>query len=275
MLRRIVTLLAVAAAFEVMSAKAILAQSGSRTAPTYDPELVRSARSRVTNWPKLGMWLPDKDVPFFRQNFAAVESVLQNALADPDEKIRQPAAYVVTEIGPVASSLEPALVQRIETDPSRLIRMYLYSAAGSIGAQSPKMLAVLRTRFAALEKEPDVRAHPGEYMATDERIEVASALLHIDNSPARKTQYGEFLLHWLKPAPAGVSGAKLEEYWDHRWVAVTVIENTGSPREAVPLLRAMLKEPRRKGWVYMKASRALDALERTPFQKTTASPKGS
>jgi hypothetical protein len=43
-------------------------------------------------------------------------------------------------------------------------------------------------------------------------------------------------------------------------MAVTVVENTGSPREAIPLLQAMLKEPHRKAWVYIKVSRALEAL---------------
>lgn len=139
--------------------------------------------------------------------------------------------------------------------------MYLYGAVRSIGAKSERTVSTLRARFVALEREPDVRPKENDYTAADERIEVASALLNLDDSPARKNQYLDFVLKWLKPAPQDLTGAKLDDFWEHRWIAVTVVENTGTPREAKSFLEAMLKEPHRRGWVYPKVSRALDALK--------------
>jgi len=207
------------------------------------------------------MWLPDNDVPFFKQNLAIVEPVLRDALANPNDKIRHNAAYVVEEIGPAARSLEPVLIERIEKEPNRFVRLYLYGAARSIRASSPKMVVLLRARFSTLEKEPDVRANDADYTATDERIEVASVLLNIEDSIPGRAKYREFVLAWLKPPPPDLLSKKLGDYWEHRWIAVTVIENSGAPREAIPLLEAMLKEPHRKGWVYLKVSRAIDAIK--------------
>jgi len=238
-----------------------LAHSGSGPSAAERDEIVRGALARIKKWPKLGMWMPDKDVPFFKQNLAIVEPVLRDALANSDEKIRRNAAYVVGEIGAAVRSLEPVLIERIEKEPNRYVRLYLYGAVRSVGASSQKMVALLRARFSALEKEPDVRANDTIYTATDERIEVASVLLNIEDSIPGKAKYREFVLGWLKPPPPDLQGKKLGDYWEHRWIAVTVIENSGTPREAIPLLEAMLKEPHRKGWVYLKVSRAIDAIK--------------
>jgi hypothetical protein len=238
-----------------------LAQSGSGPSTAGRDEVVRGALARIKKWPKLGMWLADIDVPFFKQNLAVVEAVLRDALADPDQNIRHNAAYVVDKIGPAARSLEPVLIERIEKEPNRFVRLYLYGAVRSTGASSQKMVALLRARFRALEKEPDVRANDMDYTATDERIEVASILLNVEDSIPGRAKYREFVLSWLKPPPPDFQGKKLEDYWEHRWIAVTVIENSGTPGEAIPLLEAMLKEPHRKGWVYVKVSRAIDAIK--------------
>jgi hypothetical protein len=233
-----------------------------RPSPQGRDEIVRGAEARVKKWSKLGMWLPDRDVPFFKENIAVVEPILSAALANPDEKIRQNAAYVVGEIGPAALSLEPALIERIEKEHNRFVRLYLYGAAHSIGAKSQKMVALLRARFVAMEKEPDVRTNDADYTATDERIYLASALLKLDESNSRRLQYRDFVLGWLKQPPADLRGKKLDDYWEHRWIAVTSIENSGTPQEAIPYLQAMLTEPHRKGWVYVKVSGALDALKK-------------
>jgi hypothetical protein len=273
MLRRTWTLLAVLMTLEVAELGAFF---GPRSFPcsvagddaprdtSGNADVVQSARDRVKQWSKLGMWLPDKDVPFFKRNFAAAESVLRDALEDPSHKIRQDAAYVVDKLGTAALPLEPSLIKRIELEPNRTVRLYLYAAARSMEAKSPSLLALLKARFAALEKEPDVRAHDYEYTPVDERLELASALFELDQSPARQAIYRDFILSWLTPPPNGLASAQREAYWDHRWIAVTIVENTGRPREALPFLQAMRTEPDRKAWVYIKVSRALSALGVAP-----------
>ncbi|HEV8003083.1 MAG TPA: hypothetical protein VGP63_24570 [Planctomycetaceae bacterium] len=266
---RVVISLVVVTVCHVVSDKASFGQDASANASAEKREkLLRSARARMQKWPKLGMWLPQDDVPFFSDNFVTVEPVLRGALSDSNEDVRKGAAYVIRGIGPKALSLEPTLVERIERDPSRLVRMYLYQAARSAGGRSDKMLACLRRRFGALEKERDLRQLNDDYTATAERIEVASALLKLDTEPARKTQYRDFVLRWLKPPPAGLEYSELKQYWEHCWIAVNVVENTGGPREAASLLEAMRKDPRRKAWVYVKVSRALEAIAAEAGQKT-------
>jgi hypothetical protein len=223
-------------------------------------DFVKAARERVRKWSQLGLWLPEKDVPFFRDNYAILESVLRDALANSSDAIRQDAAYVVCEIGQTALPLEPLLLNRMEIEPDRTIRLYLYAAGRTIGTKSAKTLALLKGRFAALETQPDVRAHDYEYTPVDERIEIAAALLRLDDQPERQADYRDLILRWLKPAPKNLEAARQEAYWDHRWISVNVIENGGRPREAIPLLQAMLKEPRRKPWVDIKVSRALAVM---------------
>jgi len=246
------------------SFRCALAGDNAPRSTSENADVVKAAGNRVTKWSQLGMWLPEKDVPFFKDNFTVVEPVLRDALANSSEHIRQDAAYIVRGIGPAALPLEPLLVQRMEVESNRTVRMYLYAAARSIGARSEKMLALLKARFAALEKEADVRTHDFEYTAVDERIQLAAALLTLDEARQRQADYRDFILQWLKPVPKNLSGPKREAYWDHRWMAVNVVENTGSPHEAIPLLQAMLKEPDRKAWVYIKVCRALEAVRGGP-----------
>jgi hypothetical protein len=275
MLRRTLTLLALLTALEP-------AERGTFFAPRTFPccvagdnmprntsrngDIVQTARERVKAWSTLGMWLPDKDVPFFNRNFAAAIPVLRDALENPSHKIRQDAAYVIDKLGPVALPLEPPLIKRIEVEPDRTVRLYLYAAARSMKAKSPNLLALLKGRFTALEKQPDVRAQDYEYTPVDERLELASALFELDQSPSRQATYRDFILSWLKPPPNGLAGTQREAYWDHRWIAVTVIENAGHPREAFPLLQSMRTEPDRKAWVDIKVPRALSALGPGPPQ---------
>jgi hypothetical protein len=281
MMRRMRTLLAVVMALAAAGPGAFLGSSSFRCCvlqccvagddsprnASRKEDVVQAARERVKAWSTLGMWLPEKDVPFFHRNFAATESVLRAALESPSKKIRQDAAYMVGELGPTALPLEPSLINRIEVEPERIVRLYLYAAARSISAKSPKLLAVMRSRFATLAKQPDAPA-PGEhYTSVDERITLASALLQLDPLAPQRPAYRDFLLSWLKPPPKGLTPAQREDYWDHRWLAVTEIDNGGQPREAIPLLQAMLKEPDRKVWVYIKVSHALSALGEASLPK--------
>jgi hypothetical protein len=214
----------------------------------------------------MGMWLPEKDVPFFRQNLRDVQDVLRDALRSSNDEIRQRAAYVVGEAGPTALPLEPVLMERIQKEPIRLIRMYLYRAAGSVRARSEKMLAVLKERMSSLAKEPELRPRPYDYTPIDERIDVAAALFVLDGSPERKHEYQDVVLRWLAPPPKDLPPQKLDDYWEHRWIAVIAVEQMTGATAAIPLLEAMLKEPGAKPWVHVHATRVLGAL-RTNGQK--------
>jgi hypothetical protein len=259
--RLLVLLIALAFGVSFVSDLAISQQDKRIESPPDKADKIRIARERARNWSKMGMWLPATDVPFFNANFPDVQSVLANAIGDSNDDIRQRAAFVISELGSVARPLEPVVIQRIEKEPSRLVRMYLYGAARSMRATTEKMRMTLKARFAALETEPDVRAKASEYTPIDERIEIASALLMVDDSKSKKADYLDYVLRWLKPIPTGLPAGKREDYWDHRWMAVTVIENAGEPRDAIPLLEAMVKEPGAKPWVQIKVLRALTALK--------------
>jgi hypothetical protein len=267
--RRTLALVAAMVTLELIQNGAFVCQRGPHDASANDNAphdtsenagVRQAAVNRVKKWPQLGMWLPEKDVPFFKNHLTVLEPVLRDALANSDDHIRQDAAYVIRAIGAAALPLEPLLVQRMEVESNRTVRMYLYAAARSIGATSEKMLALLKARYAALDKEPDVRIHDSDYTVVDERIELAAALWALDDAPKRQADYRDFILQWLKPVPTNLSGPMRDAYWDHRWMAVTVIENTGSPREAILPLQAMLKERDRKAWVDVKVCRALEAL---------------
>jgi hypothetical protein len=272
MFERVVTLFAALTVCDATMVDRVFAQRAPGGVSSDREKSIPSGRPGVPKRPKLWMWLIDEDIPFFRDNLATLEPALQEALSNSDEDIRKDAACVIARIGPPALSLEPTLVQRIDADPSRFVRIHLYGAARSIGAQSANMLAALRTRFANLEKEPDGLFHENGYTATDERFEVAHALLKLDDDAARKAQCREFLLRWLKPAPENLSGMMLEDYWSHCWVAVNAVETTGGPREAIPLLEAMLKDPHRKAWVSMRVSALLSVLDAPPLADPVKAP---
>ena len=273
MLRRTLTLLALLTALESAELGMFFAP---RTFPccvagdnvprntSRNGDVVQAARERVKAWSSLGMWLPDKDVPFFKHDFAAAQPVLRDALENPSHTIRQDAAYVVRQLGPAALPLEPLLIKRIELEPNRTVRLYLYAAARSMGAKSPSLLALMKGRFAALEKQPDVRVHDYEYTPVDERIELASASVELD--PISRTTGDLSRLHLVlaQATAERLAGTQREAHWDHRWIAVTVIENAGHPREAIPLLQAMRTEPNRAAWVDIKVPRVLSALGAGP-----------
>lgn len=222
---------------------------------------IRTARRYVSEWAEMGMWLPDKQVPFFEKNFLAVQSVLSEALSDPMEDVRQRAAFVVEELGPIASSLETILVERAEDEPSRLVRMYVYRALRGIKAESPQTLSMLQSRFDSLIEETVSPLGVADYTFVDERISVAAALYVLAEESPQRDVFRDFVLQWLRPPSAELSAKDLADYWDHRWCAVISVEFMHGADKAVPLLQSMLNEEGAKPWVAVHVPRALRSLQ--------------
>lgn len=222
---------------------------------------IRTARGYVSEWAEMGMWLPDTQVPFFENNFLAVQSVLGEALSDPVEDVRQRAAFIVEELGPVASTLEPILVQRVEHESSRLVRMYLYRALRGIKAESPQALSVLRSRFHSLVEETVSPLGDAYYTFVDERISVAAALYVLAQESPQRDVFREFVLQWLLPPSPDLSTKDFADYLRHRWCAVISVEFMHGADEAIPLLESMLNEEDAKPWVTVHVPRALRSLQ--------------
>ena len=207
----------------------------------------------------MGMWLPDKQVPFFAKNFNEVQVVLADGLSHRQEDVRQRAAYVVEELGGVASPLEATLRERVQDEPSRIVRLYLYNALRAIAADSEETLEVLRSRFKQLGSL-DESAAEDYYTAIDERIYVAAALFVLDDGSDRRQDFLHAVLTWLDSPPSDLSANEHAQYWQHRWCAVNAVEHMHGAQEAIPLLEAMLEEIQRKPWVPVHVPRALKSL---------------
>ena len=226
------------------------------------PTPVEVAQAHIQSWRSMGMYLPKDQVPFFAANFTEVAGALSNALCDPNDDVRQRAAYVIEELGIVAAPLEDDVVAAILSESNRLVRLYLYNAIRATGQADHTAVRVLRRRFMALPKtDTDVKADP-TYSAIDERIYVASALYVLDPDEEGKGKYLAEVTQWLRPPDTTLSKPELEDYWEHRWCAVNAVENMKGAREAIPLLEAMLVEKSGKPWVSVHVPRAINTLKK-------------
>lgn len=229
------------------------------------------AREHIQGWGSMGMYLPKDQVSFFADNFPNVSVLLSDALRHPNEDVRQRAAYVIEELGPVAASLEEDLADSVRSEASRLVRLYQYNALLSIGANNSSTIKLLRDNFAALPERIAVATGDETYTTTDERIYLASALYVLDSAPQAKKSYFKEVAQWLAPPPSNLSQSELDVYWEHRWCAVNVVANMRGASEAIPLLQAMLEEESRKPWVSVHVPRAIKSLKKEGNSQQNAS----
>lgn len=234
---------------------ALLAGCGLRSRPE------RIAKQHVANWDSMGMHLPKDQVPFFATNFPRVSGVLADAIHAHDPRVRQRAAYMVDELGPLALSMQTSLAARVESETNRLVRLYVYGALNSIGTAETSTVATLRSAYEALPKDESKESEEDIYTSLDERIYLASALYVLDTQPHRREVYLHEVTQWLMPPPDDLKGSELDRYWDHRWCAVNAVEEMRGAVESLPLLRAMLEEEERKPWVSTHVPRAIRAIE--------------
>jgi hypothetical protein len=211
------------------------------------------AQTLLDSWPKVkGGRLPaNAEVAFFISNLEATLPVLRRAIRDPDVRTAMRAAYVIEKIGPDARSLKDDLLDALTPESDVLVRIYVYGALRGIKARSDDVLDVLRA----------VRQHAiDDEMATDESIHASAALFVLSKDPAEKVACEEFVCRWLAPPTQKVEADELEKYWELRWSAVTAVQHMRGSLRAVPLLKAMLREPAAKEWVATKVPDALFAL---------------
>lgn len=183
------------------------------------------ARSYVTAWAEMSGWLPASDIPFFTEHFGEVQGVLASALADPREEVRLRAAFIIGGIGKAAKSLELALVERFEAEPSRPVRLYLYDAICSIGAPKPSTLLALQKRFDQLGKSDEPLGPGRSYTAVDERIRLAAVLYRLDPQSNRRPEYVALVLEWLRPRPDDLAPNEAQAHLGHYGTAINVMEH--------------------------------------------------
>ena len=87
----------------------------------------------VDGWNKMGMWLPDQSqIDSFRLCLPESQKPLATALENPSYEIRMRAAYVIEKLGTDARPIGPALLGRLQNEPDRLVRLYLYDALSGV-----------------------------------------------------------------------------------------------------------------------------------------------
>ena len=219
------------------------------------------AREYIQSWRSMGMYLPENQVPFFADHYSSVSDLLADALSHPNEDTRQRAAYVVEELGQVAASLEGELFAALQSESSRLVRLYHYNALRSIEASDSATINGLRERLSSLPEKVVGASDNATYTTTDERIYLASVLYVLDSSSEAKADYLSEVAQWLSPPPDELDKVAEENYWEHRWCAVNAVEHMAGARKAIPLLQAMLKEEPTKPWVSVHVPRAIASLK--------------
>jgi HEAT repeat protein len=206
------------------------------------------------------MWLPDsKQIAFFRAELAQVRQPLTAALRSANPDVRQRAAYVVEQVGPDAQILGPEILERLQTEPERLVRMYLYQAMGAIGYDEARGIKLLDERFKSLREDNEPPTLDGEYADVDEKITVAATLCRIDNSDNRKA-YLDFILLWLRPIDSESTNTEIAGTWERRWHVVQVLERMPNAREAKPLLEEILKDSNKPAWVSTRVPEVFGSL---------------
>jgi HEAT repeats len=216
---------------------------------TQDRTAITTAREYVNGWDAMRANLPADQVPFFAERFTEVDRVLANALKHPNEDIRMRAAYIIKELGPPAATLHPVVVSVLKSEQSRLVRLYLYGALGSMAVSDKETIQLLTEMYDALPRIDKRNSDGFSYSTEDERIYLASALYVLDSDELAKPVYLAEVTQWLAPPSVDLDKSETALYWDHRWCAVNAVEYMKGAKEAIPLLKSMLDERPKKLWV--------------------------
>ncbi len=227
-------------------------------------EVKEQAEAYAKDWANMGMWLPDKkQVAFFVGNFDGTKDLLTSKLSDPNDDVRQRAAYVIEQLGPTAKPTEGALASALSKEKVPLVRVYLCNALRAVGSSDKEALAELRKLLRASGNDKDT---------LEQRIYAAAALSTLSNDPKESSECIDYVCQWLKAPDDKLSPAELEKYWDLRWSAVNAVADMKQAQQAIPLLEKMLNEPGKRAWVDVHVPTALAALKGTPAPQHISSP---
>jgi hypothetical protein len=229
-----------------------------KTAPTST-----KPQEYIDGWAQMGMWLPDQEqIEFFRSHWLESEQPLTLALKHPAHEVRMRAGYVIEKLGSDALPMGLALTTRLQEEPDRLVRMYLYDALQAVRFDDPSTVAILKEKFESLD-ENNQKPEPGEsnsdYLDADEMIRIAGALYVLDQAPERQS-YLEFILKWLRPPKEQLTPKQIDALWERRWGAVLTLEGMTDAGEAIPLLEALQVEESAPAWVSIHVPRVLESI---------------
>ncbi len=220
------------------------------------------AQEYVNGWTNMGVYLPAKQVSFFEVHFNDVQSILVEALEHSNPDVRMRAAYIIENLSEKAITLEFDILRALESESTRVVRLYLYGALRAIGARENVTINALKERFALLAIDGNDFMDKNErYTNVDEQIYVAATLYVLDDDLKARPNYLSAVLKWLESPETKLYKEDMESYWNHRLCAVDVVEHMNGATEAIPLLKAMLSEQPQKPWVSSHVPRVLDALE--------------
>lgn len=228
-------------------------------------EIKNQADKYAKGWADMGMWLPNaNELSFFSTNFDAVSEVLVTKLNDPNEDVRQRAAYVIEQIGPQAKSLQPAIVTALAKEKVPVVRIYLCNALRATGEGNEEALLQLRKMFDNTANDKN---------AFDQRIYAAAALSVLSKDAAEISKCTDHVCQSLTLPQPNLSAEQLETHWDRCWTAVNAVEHMPGAQQAIPLLEQLLTANAHPGWVEVHVPRALAALKgTTPAPKSQAVP---
>jgi hypothetical protein len=146
------------------------------------------------------------------------------------------------EIGPDARSLGSTLIERLQVEPNRGVRIYLLESLRKIHDDAPSTTMVLKQRFAALSDASEPEEHSKnrfDYLEADEKIHIAATICALDAGSDR-VQYVNYLLDWLRDS-ASVEGMKRYYVWHRRREVVLLLEYASDIKmQAKPLLESIL-----------------------------------
>jgi len=189
-------------------------------------------------------------VAYGAETKALAKRDLLKELKSDDEAVRAEAALLLKS-NPKAV---PALIDRLENDPSDEVRLWAAFALGELGQKSavPALLKYLATQPEAAERVYYVAGRKAAHGGDIVRRNVCWALGPIGD------------LRALEPL---LKEAKAAKDWEVRYYAISSLAKLGSPR-ALPVLEDIAKsDPHKRDWedtylVREQAKKAIDAIKK-------------
>jgi hypothetical protein len=204
-----------------------------------EKEQPQSASGVVSGWADLGMYLPSaQDVAFIRDRLPESLAALRAGLTNQTEHVRMSSAYVAEQLGPQANPLAPAMIERLQSEPAFIIRVYFASAIAATGQADSDAVRRLQDSFRSEDNE-EAKTH------------IAGALVRL-RSAAEEPAAWQWLLQSLEAfppdPPAGFDAQQI--FWERRWGAVKHLRAIrGKDDDILPLIRALEANPRTPRWL--------------------------